>query len=598
MNNYPVFPVRLDIDHLLDCYRLGKFTPRQLCAVLDTHQERASERNVWIHYLTPEEREPYIKAIEGKDPSSLPLYGIPFAIKDNMHLAGIPTTAASRNLSLVPNYSAFVVDQLLAAGAIPMGKTNLDQFATGLNGTRSDFGACGNAFDTAYIAGGSSSGSAVAVAMGLVSFSLGTDTAGSGRVPAAFNNIVGLKPTLGRLSNEGVIPACRTLDCVAVFARTSAQGDRILRLAEGVNSSDAWQKIKLPPSSLIGEHFSFGVPQRDQLNLDQSSGAEQCFDAAVRHLEDIGGRAVEVDLAPFLEAAALLYQGPWINERLLSVKEFVNDLEHINVAVRGAIEGAKDFSASDLFTAQYRLKDLKRESDEILASVDAILTPTCVGISTIAEMEANPLTLNSRLGIFTNFMNLLDYSAIAVPAGFTNDHMPWGITLFGPAWSDTELARLAHRFHIQTAETIGATKDMLPKEAAPRRSNVISVAVCGAHLEGFPLNEQLTSRGGVLVKRARTAPRYRFYALAGGPPFRPGLVRTDSGGESIDVEIWDLPADQFGTFVKSIPHPLGIGQLELEDESWCTGFICESIGIDGATDISDTGGWRHYIARQ
>lgn len=598
MTNCPEPPVRLDIDHLLACYRSGEMTPRELCARLDVHRESVPDRNIWIHYLTPEEREPYLNALENQSPDTLPLYGVPFAIKDNIHLEGIPTTAASRHFSITPDTSAFVVEQLLAAGAIPMGKTNLDQFATGLNGTRSDFGACGNAFDPEYIAGGSSSGSAVAVALGLVSFALGTDTAGSGRVPAALNNIVAIKPTLGCLSVSGVIPACQTLDCVSVFARSFPQANRILRLADCVNPTDPWQREKAPASYLIGGKFSFGVPRRSQLNLTLFSGAEACFDAVVSQLEAIGGRAVEIDFTPFSEAAELLYQGPWVNERTLSVNGLVSDPDLINASVRVALKGAEQFSAEDLFAAQYRLKELKRKTDQILATVDTILTPTCPGIYTIAEMEADPLTLDTCLGSFTNFMNLLNYAAVAVPAGFTENQLPWGVTLFGPAWSDTVIVCLADRLHRQMADTIGATGDTLLEEPAPIVPDTLYVAVCGAHLEGFPLNGQLTSRGGVLIKCTRTAPRYRFYALAGGPPYRPGLVRSQDEGVSIEVEIWQLPEKQFGTFVAGIPHPLGIGQLELEDQSWCTGFICEPIGTAGATDISDTGGWRHYMSKR
>lgn len=591
-------PPRLDIDHLLERYRSGELTPRKLFEVLDSLQSSAFDRNVWIHYLTPDQREPYIQAIEDKDPASLPLYGIPFAIKDNIHLSGIPTTAANRNVTILPDRSAFVVERLIAAGAIPLGKTNLDQFATGLNGTRSDFGACGNSFDSSHIAGGSSSGSAVAVALGLVSFALGTDTAGSGRVPAALNNIVGLKPTLGRISCDGIIPACQTLDCVSVFARTAAQGNRILQLADCVNAHDAWQRDRASPGFLIGEKFKFGIPVQNQLNLNGLFGADECFSTAIESLEAIGGQPVEIDLTPFLEAAELLYTGPWVAERLLAITSIIGSLDLINRSVRGAIERAQDYTASDLFLAQYRLRELKRTADEILASVDAILTPTCPIGFTIAEMESDPLKLNSNLGKFTNFMNLLDYSAVAVPSGFTENGIPWGVTLFGPAWSDSALAGLAHRLHMHSSRTIGATGDALPTEPFEGQSGTISVAVCGAHLEGFPLNVQITSRGGILKRRTRTAPSYRFYALSGGPPFRPGLVRTDSTGESIEVEIWEIPSDKFGSFVADIPHPLGIGKLELEDGSWCAGFICEPIGLDDAEDISHFGGWRGYMSER
>lgn len=598
MNQRSKPPVRLDIDHLQSLYRSGALTPRQLFEQLDEYQRQFTDRNIWIHYLTPEEREPFLQKLEAASPDALPLYGVPFAIKDNIHLKGIPTTVANRHVSIVPDASAFVVEQLLAAGAVPMGKTNLDQFATGLNGTRSDFGPCGNAFDAEWISGGSSAGSAVAVALGLASFSLGTDTAGSGRVPAALNHIVGLKPTLGRLSVEGVIPACQTLDCVSIFARTSAQADRILTIADRRNPEDPWQREPQAPPKLIGEPFTFGVPAPDLLSLVEYPEAKALFEATVANLEALGGKAVEIDLRPFSEAAALLYNGPWVNERTLAINSLMNDQTKVHPVVRDVLAASDGYSASDTFSAVYRLTSLKHQTDRILASVDTIVTPTCPAPYTIAAMNADPVVLNARLGAFTNFMNLLDYSAISVPAGFLDNNMPWGVTLFGPAWSDTVLNALAQRLHPLAASTCGATSDPLPEEQPLTPPYTIDVAVCGAHLEGHPLNGQLTSRGATLIKRTHTAPRYRFYALAGGPPYRPGLVRNEDTGVAIEVEVWRVPEDQFGTFVAGIPHPLGIGQLELEDGTWCTSFICEPCGMDGATDISNTGGWRQYMANK
>ena len=591
-------PVRLDIDHLQSLYRGGELTPRQLLEQLDDYQASFADRNVWIHYLSPAEREPFLQALEGESPESLPLYGVPFAIKDNIHLKGIPTTVANRHVHILPETSAFVVEQLLAAGAIPVGKTNLDQFATGLNGTRSDFGPCRNAFDADWISGGSSAGSAVAVALGLVSFALGTDTAGSGRVPAALNHIVGLKPTLGRLSVEGVVPACQTLDCVSIFARTTAQADRVLNLADRRNPADPWQKEPQPPERLIGQTFRFGVPADEQLGLEEYPEARTLFDAAVEHLKALGGEAVTVDLAHFYEAAALLYNGPWVNERQLAVDALVDHPDKVHPVIREVLSAGNNLSASDAFSAQYRLATLKQAADTMLAAVDTILTPTCPAPYTIVEMTADPVALNARLGAFTNFMNLLDYSAVSVPAGFLDSGMPWGVTLFGPGWSDSVLNALAGGLHHRVADSVGVTTDPLPEVFPLVPPRTLEVAVCGAHLDGYPLNHQLTDRGAVLVKRTRTAPHYRFYALAGGPPYRPGLVRSDDTGVAIEVEVWRMPEDRFGTFVAGIPHPLGIGQLELEDGTWCTGFICEPCGMDGATDISNTGGWRRYMADQ
>lgn len=588
-------PVRLDIDNLENLYRRGELTPRQLLEQLDGHQSAFADRNIWIHYLSPAEREPFLQALEGESPDSLPLYGVPFAIKDNIHLKGIPTTVANRHVHILPEASAFVVEQLLSAGAIPVGKTNLDQFATGLNGTRSDFGPCGNAFDADWISGGSSAGSAVAVALGLVSFALGTDTAGSGRVPAALNHIVGLKPTLGRLSVEGVVPACQTLDCVSIFARTAAQADHILNLADRRNPADPWQKERQPPERLIGQTFRFGVPADEQLGLVEYPETKALFEVAVEHLRALGGEPVTIDLTPFYEAAALLYNGPWVTERQLAVDALVDNPDKVHPVVRDVLSAGDNLSASDAFSAQYRLATLKQAADTMLASVDTIVTPTCPAPYTIAEMTADPVALNARLGAFTNFMNLLDYSAVSVPAGFLDNSMSWGVTLFGPAWSDSVLNALAEPLHHRITDRMGATADPLPEVSTLAPPQTLDVAVCGAHLDGFPLNHQLTDRGAVLAKRTRTAPRYRFYALAGGPPYRPGLIRTENAGFAIEVEVWRMPENRFGTFVAGIPHPLGIGQLELEDGSWCTGFICEPCGMDGATDISHSGGWRHYM---
>ncbi|RBW48798.1 allophanate hydrolase [Marinobacter sp. F3R11] len=597
MNQRITPPVRLDIDHLQHLYSSGDITPRALLAKLDDYQEAFRDRNIWIHYLTPDEREPFLQFLDGKAPESLPLYGVPFAIKDNIHLKGIPTTVANRHVNILPEDSAFVVRQLLAAGAIPVGKTNLDQFATGLNGTRSDFGPCGNAFDGDWISGGSSAGSSVAVALGMVSFALGTDTAGSGRVPAALNHIAGLKPTLGRLSVEGVVPACQTLDCVSIFARTMVQANQVLTLADTYNPDDPWQKKRQPPSRLISDSFTFGIPAADQLGLVEYPEAQGLFEATIAHLEALGGRAKEIDFRPFEEAAYLLYEGPWVNERQLAINDLIDNPEMINPVVRDVVANGDKHSASDAFRAQYRLAALKQEADRILASVDLIVTPTCPGPYTIADMIADPIALNARLGAFTNFMNLLDYAAVSVPSGFLANNMPWGVTLFGPAWSDTVLSSLANGLHQRVTDTVGATTDPLPKESLPGIPNTLDVAVCGAHLQGYPLNSQLTERGAVLVRQTRTAPHYRFYALAGGPPYRPGLIRSEGTGGSIEVEVWRMPEDRFGTFVAGIPHPLGIGQLELEDGTWCTGFICEPCGIEGATDISETEGWRQYMSR-
>ena len=574
--------------------------------------------HAFIHRLSEAELEPHIARLEGLDPGSLPLYGVPFAIKDNIDLAGVPTTAACPEFAHTPGVSATVVQRLLDAGAIPLGKTNLDQFATGLNGTRSPYGACANAFDADFISGGSSSGSSVSVALGWVSFSLGTDTAGSGRVPAAFNNLVGLKPTCGLLSTTGVVPACRSLDTVNVFALHAGDAHDVLQAAAGFDPADAFSRTAAPHGvDFSGGPFRFGVPREQDLAFFGNDAARRLFDAAVQRAIALGGTPVEVDFTPFLETARLLYEGPWVAERYQAIRAFIDEQPGaVFPPVRTIIESGRDKSAADLFAAQYRLKALKRVCDEVWQSVDCLLTPTAGTIYRIAEMQADPIRLNSHLGHYTNHMNLLDYAAVAVPAGFLADGdaagLPWGVTFSAPAHKDVPLLRLADRFHrslsVDTSGyTLGATStafaelEPLSDPAAlladdPARSGTIPVAVCGAHLSGLPLNPQLTSRGARLLCAIDSAPRYKLYALPGGPVARPGMVRVTEGGQPIPLEVWEVPAEHFGSFVAGIPAPLGIGKVELADGRIVPGFICEGIGTEGATDITRFGGWRNFLA--
>jgi allophanate hydrolase len=516
---------------------------------------------IFIHLLPKAQVLERLRELEGL-PRTLPLWGRTFAVKDNIDVAGLPTTAACPAFSYIAKTTAPAVQRLLDAGAVLIGKTNLDQFATGLTGTRSPYGACRNAFDPAYISGGSSSGSALAVALDMASFALGTDTAGSGRVPAAFNNIVGLKPTRGLISTTGVVPACRSLDCVSIFAKTCADAAAILQIAQG---ADAGNPIALPL-----EHFRFAVPRQLEFHGDRAYAA--LFAQALDRLQALGGARVEIDFQPFLEVQALLY-GPWVAER--TAEEF--PLEAMLPVTRQIIEAGKRYSATDLFKAQHRLAELQRECREILASADVLVVPGAPTIYRIAEVEAEPLELNSRLGRYTNFVNLLDLAAITVPAGFRPDDLPFGVTLIGPAFSDRALAALGARF---------AGESEVP--AAPK---LVKLAVVGAHLSGMPLNHQLTERGAKLLRAARTAPFYRLYALN---QQKPGLVR-EAQGASIEVEVWEIAAAAFGSFVAEIPAPLGIGTVELEDGEAVKGFLCEQYAVRGAQDISRYGGWRRYL---
>jgi len=590
----------LDVQSLHKAYREGTLEPHDLIDIVLERIEAQPNRHAWIYRLSREELLGYADSLDGHSPDTLPLFGIPFAIKDNIDLKGTPTTAACPAFEYTPEKSAFVVDCLIAAGAIPIGKTNLDQFATGLVGTRSPYGACQNAFDPEYISGGSSSGSAVTVATGIVSFSLGTDTAGSGRVPAAFNNIIGVKPTRGLLSATGVVPACRTLDTVSIFALTAADAQRVLAVCAKFDPADAYARPAPDfPYDFDTQAFRFGVPRPEQLEFFGNTEAERLFEESVERLEVLGGQRVEIDFEPFLQAARLLYEGPWVTERYLAAQPLIDDAPGELMDVTHAIiaGGAKP-RATDAFTAQYKLMTHKRASEAAWRKVDVILTPTAGTIYTIKQVNADPIKLNSNLGYYTNFMNLLDLSALAVPAGFQDDGLPFGVTLIAPAFGDAALLPLGDRLHRSSVKNMGATRHSLPAlvDSLAHEANRIRVAVCGAHMEGLPLNHQLTERGAKLVKKTLTSPHYRFYALAGGPPYRPGLVR-DENGRSIEVEVWELPAQFFGSFVDGIPAPLGIGRVELINGEDVAGFLCEPHALESAEDISDYGGWRSYLMR-
>ena len=595
----------LDIATLAAAYRSRRLTPVALVRELYARIRAYPDQAVWISLLPEEQMIEQAQVLEACDPASLPLYGIPFAIKDNIDLADVPTTAACEEFAYRPVDSAFVVTRLIRAGAMPIGKTNLDQFATGLVGTRSPYGVCRNTFNPEYISGGSSSGSAVAVAAGLASFALGTDTAGSGRIPAAFNNLIGWKPTCGRLSPRGVVPACRSLDTISIFALTAEDAARVGRVAEGFDISEPYSRR--PQSSarslpLTQGGFRFGVPRPEQLQFFGNDEYPRLFDAAVATLERLGGQRVLVDCSPFLAAATLLYEGPWVAERYLAIESTLKDMPDAVLPVtRAIIEPGAAFTAADAFRAQYELQELRRASEQTWDRVDVLLTPTAGTIYRINEVQSDPIRLNGRLGYYTNFMNLLDLAAVAVPAGFTSGGMPFGVTLAAPAWSDMELLSMASRLHRCTASRLGATNWPLTPEPQfdwPGLTDAIPVAVCGAHMQGLPLNPQLLERGAVMLERTTTAPAYHLYALPGGPPHRPGLVAVDTGGAAIEVEVWLVPAEAFGSFVAAIPAPLGIGKITLADHRQVSGFLCEARAISNAADITALGGWRAFLASQ
>ena len=591
----------LDISNLRRLYRERALMPSALVAQLHARLDGEDAQRVWITRLTREQLLDYARVLEARDPASLPLYGIPFAIKDNIDLAGVPTKAGCPAYAYTPQQSATVVQRLIDAGAIPVGKTNLDQFATGLNGTRSPYGACRNSFNPDFIAGGSSSGSAVATALGLVSFALGTDTAGSGRVPAAFNNLVGLKPTRGLLSTNGVVPACRTLDCVSVFALTTTDAAAVLDVVAGFDTTDPYSRPASAGRARVPAQFRFGVPKATQLEFFGNREYATLFDTAVAQLQALGGECVEIDFTPFLEAARLLYEGPWLAERYVALRDFIErQPEALHPVTRAVIEKGRVALAVDAFAAMYRLAELRRAVEPVLESVDVIVTPTAGTIYRIAELEADPLRPNSELGYYTNFMNLLDLAAVAVPAGFLPDGLPFGVTLCADAFSDRALLDIAARFESAQALPLGATGCPRPTTAVVGGlpAGYVAVAVCGAHLSGLALNHQLTERGGFLLEATRTAPLYRFYALPGGPPYRPGLVRVRDAGAAIAVELWALPLEHYGSFVAGIPAPLGISSVQLADGRSVQGFVCEAYALAGAEDITAHGDWRRYLASQ
>ncbi len=593
MNDSVVSTQGWTLAHWRQAYREGA-TPESLLAV-------PLADNAWITRIPRLDAQ--LRELEGRlraaggDMRNLPLYGVPFAVKDNIDAAGWPTTAACPAFAYQAEADATVVARLRAAGAVLLGKTNLDQFATGLVGTRSPHGPVANSFDERYISGGSSSGSASVVARGLVPFALGTDTAGSGRVPAAFNNIVGLKPTRGWLSTAGVVPACRTLDCVSIFALTVEDALTVADIAGGYDALDPYSRAEP-----VGLRRPWHTPPRFAVPADTEfygdALAREVHEAALERLRSMGASIQAVDFSPFAELAELLYQGPWVAERFVASRAVLQSHPGaMHPVVRGIVEQAGQYSAVDAFTAEYRRAELARRIQETLAGFDALVVPTTPSIYTIAQLLADPLSLNSRLGIYTNFTNLADLSALALPAGLRADGLPAGITLIGLAWQDHALAAFGQRWQETLNLPLGATGQRLPASARALSATEDSVrlAVVGAHLTGMPLNHQLISRGAKRVEQTCTAGDYRLYALADTAPPKPGLVKMREGGAPIAVELWDMPLSAFGSFVAEIPAPLGIGTLTLIDGREVKGFICEPYAVQGARDITAFGGWRAFL---
>lgn len=595
------FPDMLQIDYLLTAYRNGTFTPTD---VVNEVLKRIDAYNtidpaVWINRVPVSRLLARATELERLSATELPLYGIPFAVKDNIDVAGLPTTAACPAFAYEATESAEVVRRLEAAGAIVIGKTNLDQFATGLVGMRSPYGQPHCVFSADHVSGGSSSGSAVAVSAGLVSFALGTDTAGSGRVPAAFNNIVGLKPSRGILSTYGLVPACESLDCISVFAASTADAWCVEKIAIAADVRAPYSRAMLPRELLL-DTFRFGILRQEDRFFDGNTANAALYDRAIQHLEELGGTAVELDFAPLKETAELLYSGPFVVERLTAIKDFYqNHRREMDPVVGAIVDGATSYSATDVFNGISRQHQLKQVADRMWEDFDVILLPTTPRIVSKQEVIEQPVAANSLLGVYTNFVNLLDMAACAVPAGFAPDGLPFGVTFIGPAFTDHDLARLAGRFHSHSSNVSGMSRTtILPpsqSDVVPTADHIL-VAVVGAHLKGFPLHWQLEKEHAVLKATTRTAPDYRLFSLPNAIPPKPGLVREKGFvGPGLEVEIYELDAAGFGRFVASLPQPMAIGKISLADGSEVCGFLCSEAAARSGKDITASGGWRYAV---
>ncbi len=578
-------------------------TPTTLLAPLLAR--RSADDPAWIHRCDEAFIAAQLEQLAARPGAvDLPLYGVPFAVKDNIDVAGLPTTAACPAFAHVATETATVVQRLMDAGAVLLGKTNLDQFATGLVGTRSPYGEVPNTFDPAYVSGGSSSGSASTVARGLVAFALGTDTAGSGRVPAGLNNLVGLKPTPGRVPMAGVLPACRTLDVVSVFALTVDDAARVMAVMEGPANEPAFQSPTLQPAWLgrTGQPLRVGVPQDP--GCDAALGYDVAFDEAVGQLRQWGVEPVPIDMAPLFAVAKLLYDGPWVAERYTVVRDLMQHRPGaLDATVHAVIAAAGRYSAADAFDARYALEALRQQIAPLWRSIDVLMVPTTPTAPTRAAVAAAPVLRNSELGRFTNFVNLLGQAALAVPSGLAASGLPFGVTFIAPGGSDAALAHLGARWQAARGLPLGcrlrdAAADELaaPLTMAPASAPTLAVAVVGAHLAGMPLHGQLVERGCRLLARTTTASAYRLFALPDTTPPKPGLARVADGGVAIEVEVYEMPQAALGSFLALIPPPLGLGSVQLASGAWVKGFICEGAALQGATDISVHGGWRAYLA--
>jgi len=599
----PVSKLTETIAEILEAHRSGATTPADTVARSFARIRAHADPAVFISLRDGAGSIAEAKALMATGANGRPLYGVPVAIKDNIDVEGMPTTAACPAFAYKPAKDATVVARLRRAGAIVIGKTNLDQFATGLVGVRSPYGAPRNALNPALVPGGSSSGSAVAVAAGLVPLALGTDTAGSGRVPAGLNNIVGLKPSLGLISTAGVVPACRSLDCVSIFALTTDDCWTALAAVAGPDTTDPYSRSRpLGALGAFSKGLRLGVPMAGQRAFFGDAAAAGDYDQAITHAAALGAQIVEIDMEPFYETARLLYEGPWVAERYIVLKSLLaSSPDAIHPVTREVIAKGAQPSAVDTFAAFYKLEELRRVRDTVFETIAALLLPTAPTAYTVEQVLANPIELNSRLGTYTNFVNLLDLCGLALPSSMRPDGTPFGITLLAPGGHDALLASIGRAFHADTGLPLGALRrpqPPLPAIAPTPAADEIAIAVVGAHLSGMPLNGELQALGARLLEATSTAPDYKLYALSGSNPPKPGLLRVAAGkGSAVAVEVWALRAEGFGRFVATIPPPLSIGTLRLADGRTVKGFLVEADAVAGAADISSFGGWRNYLAQ-
>ncbi|MHB0771133.1 allophanate hydrolase [Bradyrhizobium sp. 1.29L] len=585
---------------IVAAHRAGTLTPAE--TVARTYRRIRDHNDPAVFISLRDEKDAIAEAerLATKDATGLPLYGVPVAVKDNIDALGFPTTAACPAFSYMPAHDSTAVRRLRAAGAIIIGKTNLDQFATGLVGVRSPYGIPRNSIRDDLIPGGSSSGSATAVGAGLVPLSLGTDTAGSGRVPAMLNNVVGLKPSLGMISTAGLVPACRTLDCISIFTLTVDDAALALSVMAGPDPADPFSRDR-PFGAItpLPANLRLGVPRKGQLIFFGDKKAEAAYGDALERWTALGAILVEFDLEPFYETARLLYEGPWVAERYLVIKDLLASApDSIHPVTREITAAGARLTAAETFSALYRLQGLRKTAERTFATIDALVLPTAPTAYTTAQVLANPIELNSRLGTYTNFVNLLDLCGLAVPASIRSDGIPFGITLLAPAGRDAQLASIGRVFHADTKLTVGAKGVAQAPLAvlATTTSDEIPIAVVGAHLSGMALNGELTALNGRLIEATRTAPDYRLYALETTPP-KPGMLRVAAGkGAAIELEIWSLSPSAFGRFVNAIPAPMAIGTVRLADGRSVKGFLVEPEVLGDARDITAYGGWRAYMA--